>query len=194
MTGEGHQTLQDLLDGVKNAARDDKITVGDVIQEFGDRAITPFILVISLLLVSPISGVPGVPTVSAALIVTLSVQALFGRRRLWLPGWLLRRKLSAERVRNSVDWMRKPCAWVDRHSKKRLRFLTVGPMRWLTLIVCVLVPLTWPALELLPFFTSFGAGTIALFTLGLFTRDGLYVLAGYAAVGISLLITLLVIL
>lgn len=181
------KALTHLLDGVEHAARGKTVSVDNLMEEFGDRAITPFILIIALLLVSPISGIPGVPTVSAIVIVTLSVQALFGRRRLWLPGWLRRSELDSHRVRKAVDWMRKPCAFVDRHSRARLRYLATGPMRYITLVVCVLIPLTWPLLELLPFFTSFGAGTIALLALGLFTRDGVYVLAGYAIVGVSVL-------
>lgn len=189
MSPDNDKTLTHLLDGVERAAADEWVSIADVMHEFGDRAITPLILIIALLLVSPLSGIPGTPTIAAILIVTLSLQALFGRRRLWLPQWLLRRQLSARRVRQAVGWMRRPCAWVDRHSQQRLRFLTAGPMRWVTLLVCVLIPLSWPLLEILPFFTSFGAGTISLMSLGLFTRDGIYVLAGYSIVGVSLAFT-----
>ena len=189
MSAENDKKLTHLLDGVAHAARGDTVSIADVIEEFGDRAITPFILLIALLLVSPLSGIPGTPTIAAVLIVTLSTQALFGRRRLWLPQKLLNVRLSSQRVLKAVDWMRKPCAWVDRHSHARLRFLTAGPMRWITLLICVVIPLTWPLLEILPFFTSFGAGTISLMSLGLITRDGIYVLAGYGVVGASMAAT-----
>lgn len=189
MSPNDQKTLNNLLDGMEHAASGEWVSIGDIMHEFGDRAITPLILIIALLLVSPLSGIPGTPTIAAILIVTLSLQALFGRRRLWLPRWLLRRQLSAQRVRQAVGWMRRPCGWIDRHSHQRLGFLTIGPMRWVTLAVCVLIPLSWPLLEVLPFFTSFGAGTISLMSLGLFTRDGIYVLAGYGIVGISLAVT-----
>lgn len=189
MSLDDDKTLTHLLDSVEHAAAGETVSIADIMHEFGDRAITPLILIIALLLVSPLSGIPGTPTIAAILIVTLSLQALFGRRRLWLPQWLLRRELSALRVRQAVGWMRRPCAWIDRHSQQRLRFLTAGPMRWVTLLVCVLIPLSWPLLEILPFFTSFGAGTVSLMSLGLFTRDGIYVLAGYGIVGAGLAFT-----
>ncbi len=189
MSPDDDKTLTHLLDSVEHAAAGETVSIADIMHEFGDRAITPLILIIALLLVSPLSGIPGTPTIAAILIVTLSLQALFGRRRLWLPQWLLRRELSALRVRQAVGWMRRPCAWIDRHSQQRLRFLTAGPMRWVTLLVCVLIPLSWPLLEILPFFTSFGAGTVSLMSLGLFTRDGIYVLAGYGIVGAGLAFT-----
>ena len=185
MSDEDDKKLTHLLDGVEHAARNKTVSIADLLDEFGDRAITPFILIVCLLLISPVSGIPGVPTVGAVVIVILAAQALAGREQLWLPRKILNAKLSASKVRKGVDWMRKPCAWVDRHSHPRLRLLTKGPLRWLALVMCLVIPLTWPLLELLPFFTSIGAGMVSLLSLGLITRDGLYVLAGYVFIGLS---------
>lgn len=183
---ESDRTLTALLDGVAHVARGEVVTVADMLEEFGTRAITPFILLVSLLLVSPLSGIPGFPTVCAVIIILLASQALIGRRRLWLPGWLKHKSLSAVRVRQAVSMMRRPCAFLDRHSRARLRFLTRGLMRWVTLLICVIFPLSWPPLEVLPFFSSFAATVIALLSFGLFTHDGIYVLAGYVIVGFSI--------
>tara|TARA_R100000306_G_scaffold2523_2_gene5496 strand:- start:436 stop:1017 length:582 start_codon:yes stop_codon:yes gene_type:complete len=179
------RTLNHLLDRMEHAARQDTVSVDDVLHEFGDRAITPFILLIALMLVSPLSGIPGVPTFAAALIILLSTQALVGRRRLWLPGFLLRREIASKRLLKAVEWMRRPCAFVDRHSHSRLRYLTVGPARSLTLLACAVIPIGWPLLEVLPMVSSIGAAVVALLSFGLFTRDGLYVLLGYAGVVIT---------
>ena len=83
--------------------------------------------------------------------------------------------------------MRGPCSFLDRHSHQRLMFLTRGPMRWFTLALCAVIPLGWPPLEVLPMVTSIGGGTVALLAYGLYTRDGVYVLLGYAMIGISAL-------
>ena len=187
MPSRPDRTLTHLLDSVEHAARDERVSVADVLDEFGERAITPFILIIALLLVSPLSGIPGTPTVSAVVIITLAVQALFGRRRLWLPQRVLRLEMPSAHVRRAVSWMRRPCAFLDRHSRARLRILTSGPLRGLTLLICVIIPLTWPLLELLPFVTSVGAATISLLAFGLLTRDGIYVLAGYLVVAVAFL-------
>ena len=177
------RTLVHLLDGLDHAATGEVVSVRDVLAEFGDRAITPFILLVALILVTPLSGIPGAPTIGAMIIVILSVQALLGRRKLWLPEFLMRREIASHRLRKAVTWMRKPCGFLDRHSHARFQFLTVGPMRWVTLLVCVVVPMGWPLLEVLPFVTSVGAVTVSLFAFGLFTRDGLYVFFGYILVG-----------
>ncbi|WP_370399538.1 exopolysaccharide biosynthesis protein [Sulfitobacter sp. JB4-11] len=183
-TGE-ENTLSGLLNDVSQAARNEDVSVQDVRSKLGDRAITPFILLLAVLLVSPLSGIPGMPTVSAFLIVTMAVQALSGRRRLWLPRFLLRRKIAGKKLRRALDWLERPCAFLDKHSQQRLEFLTRGIMRVVTLFICVFIPLGWPFLEVLPFVTSVGAGTIALMVYGLFTRDGVYVFLGYLMVGLT---------
>lgn len=179
--------MNDLLDAVAEAASDKNVvSVRDVLEAIGDRSIMPFILVIAILLVSPLSGIPGVPTFSASLIILLAVQAIGGRRRLWLPEVLLRRSVAADTLKRMVAWLRKPCNFIDRHSRPRLHWLSAGPLRYATLLACVLIPLGWPLLEVLPLVSSIGAGTVSLLIFGLFSRDGVFVLAGYGMIAITL--------
>ena len=176
------RSLTHLRDGMEQAASRETVTINDVLNEFGERSLLPFILLAALLLVSPLSGVFGVSSFMAMVIIVLSAQAVYGRKRLWLPQFLLRREVKSSRLLFCVRWLRKPAAFFDRHSGKRLQFLTTGPMRLLTLVTCVILPVGWPLLEFVPFASSFGGGTVALFAFGLFTRDGLYVLLGYLTI------------
>jgi hypothetical protein len=175
-----------MLDGLEEAGQDRKVSFRDLLRQFGNRAITPFILLIALLMVSPLSGIPGMPSLATMIIVTMAVQALSGRKRIWLPEILLRQRFRSERLLQAVRWMRKPCAFLDRHSQMRLQFLTRGVMRWITLAICAALPLAWPLLEILPLVTSIGAATVALLVFGLLTHDGVYVLLGYCAVALSI--------
>lgn len=170
--------LTHLLDAVDRAAEDDTVEVRDVLSEIGDRTITPVILVIALLLVSPLSGVPGIPTICAVMIIMLSLQALAGRS-LWLPRWMMRAEIKGDHLQKAVGWLRRPADWIDRNSSPRLQYLTRGPMRMLILAQCAVIPVGWPALELLPGVTSLAAATVGLFAFGLFARDGFFVIAGY---------------
>ncbi|MBA96557.1 MAG: exopolysaccharide biosynthesis protein [Sulfitobacter sp.] len=176
------RSLTHLLDGMEHAARHDTVSVKDVLDEFGERSVLPFILVASLLLVSPLSGLFGVTTLIAMVIIVLSAQALWGRRRLWLPGFILRRRVKSSRLLLGIRWLRAPSKFFDRHSGRRLLILVTGPMRSITLLTCMVLPTAWPMLEFVPFASSFGGGTVALFSFGLFTRDGLYVLLGYLTI------------
>lgn len=176
-------TLTHLLDGIEEAAAGDVVTVQDILNKIGDRSITPIVLAIALILVSPLSGIPGLPTLSSLVILIVVAQAVARRKHLWLPPVLRNRRLRSDRVHRAISRIRRPAAWVDRHSHPRLRILTVGPLRWMTLLTCLLVPMIWPFLELFPFVTSIGAGAVALMSFGLLTRDGLYVVCGYVVAG-----------
>jgi hypothetical protein len=174
-------SLSKLLDGLEHAATRDIVSVRDVLDEFGNRSILPFVLIASLLLVSPLSGIFGISSFIAMVVIVLTIQELIGRERLWLPAFLLNRGVKSSRLLTCVRWLRKPCAFFDRHTSARLTFLTKGPLRLFTLATCVIMPIGWPLLEFLPFASSFGGGTVALFVFGLFMRDGLYVLLGYVS-------------
>ncbi|WP_109465484.1 exopolysaccharide biosynthesis protein [Albibacillus kandeliae] len=177
------RSLTELLDILEEAPDGKKVTVAEMLRHIGDRSFTPLILAISVIVVSPISGIPTVPTFSALLLLTIGVQGLARRDHLWLPGFLMRRQIPAERLHGAINWLRKPCAWIDRHSRPRLRILTEGAPRVFAFAVCTFLPLVWPPLELLPMFTSVGAFAIALIAFGLLTHDGLYTLLGYSVIG-----------
>jgi len=182
MTPTDDQTLGHLLDGLDQAAQGDVVSVQDVLDQIGDRSIMPVVLVIALMLVSPLSGIPGLPTLSSVIILIVMGQALLRREHLWLPSILRNRAVRADRLQRAARWMRRPAAWIDRHAHRRLVVVTLGPLRWLSLLVCMLVPMIFPFLELLPFVTSIGALAVALISFGLLVRDGLYVLLGYCVI------------
>ncbi len=178
------KTLTHLLDAIDDAADGTVVSVRDIMAAIGDRSIMPVVLAVSILIVSPLSGIPTVPTLSSVILLILMGQAFGRRRHLWLPDILLRRELASARVRTATGWLRKPCAWLDAHSRPRLRSLTSGVLRPLTLVVCMLTAVTFPFLEILPFVSSFCAGAIAMIAFGVITRDGLWVLAGYVQVAV----------
>lgn len=193
MSAHDYQTLGDLLDALDAAGDGRVVTVQDILDEIGERSIMPVVLAISILLVSPLSGIPGVPTVSSLIILLIVSQAVVGRTHLWLPGMLRQRKLRTTRLHRATEWLRRPAAWVDGHSYPRLHLLSTTPFRMLSLLLCMVVPLVWPFLELLPMVTSIGAAAVAFLSFGLLTRDGIYVLAGYTTVaGMALTILWLV--
>ncbi len=187
MKEENRHILTGLLDSIEAAADDnDPVAVQDVLAQIGSNSIMPLILVVTILLVSPLSGIPGVPSFSAVLVILLAAQAISGRSHLWLPDFMLRQSLKASRLKQMVSWLRRPCAFFDRHTQPRFVWLSSGVMRFSTLGCCLLIPLGWPLLEVLPLVSTIGASTIALLVLGLFTRDGIFVIAGYSMIAITM--------
>ena len=78
------KSLTELLDTVSTAAEGDTVTVGDVVDTMGERSFAAVLLIPALIMVSPLSGIPGSPTVAGSLYALICVQMLLGRNSLWL--------------------------------------------------------------------------------------------------------------
>ncbi|MEE3316820.1 MAG: exopolysaccharide biosynthesis protein [Pseudomonadota bacterium] len=177
------QSLNDILTALRKAAEGDHVSVRDILAQIGSHSFAPLLLVPALILISPISGIPGTPTIGSIIILLIAGQAVLGRDQLWLPGFIMRRKISAARFCKALDFMQRPVDFVDRHSHKRLAVLTYRPLSFIAMGICVSIAAIMPFLELLPMVTSLGATAIALFAVGLMVSDGLFVVTGYAVLG-----------
>lgn len=179
------RSLSDILDALDHAAENEVVTVQNVLTEVGVSSFAPIILVPALILVSPLSGIFGLPTIGAIFIFLITVQKLLGRPHVWLPATLCRRKVKGIKLAKAVTWLRKPCAWVDRHTHTRLTFLVTRPANTVTLLTIMGICMLIPALELLPMVTSVFAGAMSFFAIGFLARDGVFTLLGYIQTAIS---------
>lgn len=185
------ESLGDLLDAMCPDEGQERVSVENVLSKVGARSFPTVILVPCVVLVSPLSGIPLMPTLGGLIVLLITLQALIGRKHLWLPGFLSRRSVPSSRMSKAVSWLRKPAAFMDKHSHNRLRFLTSGPARLLAYLTTTLIAISWPPLELLPFVTSFSAGAVAMIMYGLMVRDGIYMVAGYVQATVLYLLLLL---
>ena len=176
-------SLRQLITRVDDASDARHVSVGEILDALGTRSFAPAVIVPSMILVSPVSGIPGLPTIGAILICLITVQWLFNADHLWLPDWILSRRIRNMRLHNGLMKIAGLADWVDDHSGRRLQWLTRGPVRKAVLASIILVAASWPFLELLPMVTSVGATAVVLWSFGLWVRDGLFVLGGYAIAG-----------
>lgn len=166
------------------------LTIRQMLDRVGPRSFGALLLVPALILVSPLSIIPFMPTIGGLIILTIATQAFFGRRHIWLPGFLANRTLSAHQLTRAVTYLRRPATWLDAHSRDRLRFLTAPPLDRVALLAVMTVAATWPFLEIVPMFTSVSAGGVALVGLALMVRDGFILIAGYSIIAGTLLFIL----
>lgn len=174
--------LKGLIDSLDDMIDGESVTLSDIVESMGEHSFATVLLIPALIMVSPISGIPGSPTVAAMLFALISIQMLMGRDALWLPGFLGRLEIPADRLATALNWLRRPATWVDPVIRRRLTFLTDRPASYLAILCCVCIALTMPPMELLPFAASFASGTVALFATGLMARDGVFVVLGYLSV------------
>jgi hypothetical protein len=187
-------SLIEILDAVERLAqRETTVSVEDVIQTLGRASSSALIFIPGVIATSPLSGIPGLSSFCGITVTLLAAQAAIGRDRLWLPAFVTRRTVDAKRLYNALEKVRRPLAFLDRHTQRRLTFLTAGPGAKLLFALCMLIGMTMPFLEVIPFSASIAGATIALVAAALLTLDGaLVVTAGTFLTAIVLGISLLV--
>ncbi|HXV00784.1 MAG TPA: exopolysaccharide biosynthesis protein [Caulobacteraceae bacterium] len=155
---------------------DGDIALGDMIGPMeGDEGPGPVLLVLTLPVLLPLP--PGVSMVMALPILLAAPQVLAGRRRLWLPKWLARRRLKRRDLARLVDRLGPSLQRVEGVVRPRLGFLTGRAGEMLAGLACTLIGiiLVLP----IPFANLLPSWSLAAFSLGLTRRDGVFVLAGY---------------
>ncbi|KGB83284.1 hypothetical protein JT55_02950 [Rhodovulum sp. NI22] len=186
-------SITEVLEALLDASNDDRVTVRQIVEKMGERSFAPLLLIPAMILVSPVSSIPGMPTFGAIIIALVTVQMLLGRKHLWLPEKLAERSITADRLERAVNWLRKPAAWIDRHVHQRLCYLTFRPLSHFALLTCLAVTMVMPLMEFVPALATVAAFAITLFAIGLMTRDGVFVIGGYGFTGLGVLAATLII-
>lgn len=171
------ENLEGLLKQLQTAAGKNgpDLSAGELIETIGRRSFGPLLLLGGLLGMTPVSAIPTAPTIIALITLLIAGQLLFGRKSVWLPKWLANMSVKATRVEKAVKLARRPAAVIDKVIRPRLRVFT-GPVGdRVAALVCVIIALAVPPLELLPFVAFVPSLAIATFGLALIARDGLLV-------------------
>ncbi|MFW2351508.1 exopolysaccharide biosynthesis protein [Qipengyuania sp.] len=158
------------------ATHGDTVCVADVLDDFGGRSFGPFIMIPALLEITPVGGIPGVPTALALFIALIAGQLLLGREHVWMPQFVQQRAVGSKKLHKSVRKLRGLGDFLDRHSEGRLEGLTQGPAIKVTALAILALCCTVPPLEFLPFASSIPMLAIAILGLALTVRDGALVL------------------
>ncbi|WP_435199340.1 exopolysaccharide biosynthesis protein [Qipengyuania sp. 902] len=182
---EGVEEVLGQLDDL--TTKSGKVCISDVLDDFGGRSFGPFIMLSALLELTPVGGIPGVPTFLAALIALVALQLLIGKEHIWMPGFLQNRAVESKKLHKGIAKLRGIAHWLDEHSHGRLKPMTQGVWVKIAALVVILLCMTVPPLEVLPFASSGPMLAIAAIGLALTVRDGVVMLIalalGIAAIG-----------
>lgn len=171
-----------------------RLSLDRVVGTFEQTGFAALMLVPALAVVTPLSGIPLFSSLCGLTIALVAAQWLFGRVSLWLPAWLRRRKLDGATVQKAMNSVLPLARWLDRHSRKRARFVFRQPLRLLLPATCLAFGMLMPILELVPFSSSFLGAATCLVAFSVMTRDGLLALAALVPAGAVLwaVLTLLI--
>lgn len=175
------ETVSDVLSELDElATAHDEVRIADVLDDFGKRSFGPFIMIPALIELSPVGGIPGLPTVLATIIAMIALQLVLGRDHVWMPGFIQRRAIAGKKLHRAVGKLRGVAGWLDRHSKRRLEFFVGKGWSRIAAMIVIALCCTVPPLEFVPFASSMPMLAIAMLGMALTVRDGALTLAAIA--------------
>lgn len=177
-----HASLGEQLDGIIHDLPPDRITLGELLEVFGEEGLLLLTILLTLVFLIPVS-IPGVSTVFGAAILLVGISRV-GGKPLWLPAKLRARPLPADRLKPALVGGMK---WVRRMEKisrpHRIPALVRGRAAMLvTNLAFVLAALLLMApFGFIPFSNTLPALALLFYAVGLIQRDGVAVLFGHLA-------------
>ena len=116
------------------------------------------------------------PTLSGLLILITLSQLLLGHDHIWLPEWLLRRKVPRGKLMRGLRFLHPMARLLDRISRPRLTILVKGSGLDVMAMACVFIGFVMPVTEVIPFSASLVGLALMAFGLAMIARDGLVAL------------------
>lgn len=170
-------SIEQLLDLIEaGAAGRAHVTIGEMMDSVGYRTFGPMLLLVGLILVTPLSGVPGMPTLMGLLTLLTLGQLLLGRTNFWLPGWLVRRRIPRKKLLQGLAMLRPAAVRIDGLIQPRFALLVRGPGLYVMALACMAIAMVMPATELIPFSSSIAGLALMTFGLAMISKDGLLAL------------------
>ncbi|QEI08016.1 exopolysaccharide biosynthesis protein [Pigmentiphaga aceris] len=182
VASQSEQALEQLVEAIDQLGRrQQRVSLGDMQQEIGERSFGPFLFLPAIVELSPAGGIPGVPTLLGIIVSIFAVQMLLGRRSFWMPAFLSRRTLDGDKLHAALRKVKPVVRYMDRVVRPRWQWLTRKPFIQLVALSSIAAAASVPPLEVLPFASSLPFSAIALLGLGVITRDGVLTVAGMVA-------------
>lgn len=183
--------LEEMLSVLQERAEtSETVSIESLMDAVGRRSFGPLILLIGILALSPLSGIPTIPSILGILVFLIAGQLVVGREQFWLPEKLLKRELPGKPMRKALEKAKPLGRFTDRILRPRLSMVTRHAGTSVIAIICAVIGLTMPPLEIVPFLATVAGVALTLFGLALISKDGvvaiLAILLTCGLVGIAL--------
>lgn len=170
--------LTDVLEKIHRDTDGQKLKVSEVVESLENRGYGPLLLAAALFTVLPTGGIPGVPTFTAFIIIFIAVQILVGRKFPWIPKFLSKRSIKKQKFESARKKVEPYTKKFDTLLKPRLQWMVSASALRAVAALCILLAITMPFLEVVPFAAILPALAIAIMSLGLTANDGYAVAFG----------------
>jgi len=180
---EPRQRFSEVLSGLA-AQPVPYISIGDVLNAFGDRAFGALMLLFAAPNVLPLP--PGMSAVLGAPLLFVTAQLMLGRSTLWMPRFIRERSISREFFGVLTTKLSPILQRAERFLRPRLALLLHPVPERIVGAACLLLAII--LFLPIPFGNIPPAFAIAAFALGILERDGLATIIGWLAMVGSVLI------
>ena len=178
--------LQQMLDRIEQSATgQERVTLDSVTEAVGNRSFGPLLLLAGVIMASPLTAFPSVPTLMGLLTFIIAVQLLLRKKHFWLPRWLLSRSMPAGRFVKGIERLRPAARFVDRLLRPRFTLFVRGISIYIIAVACIAIALSMPVMELVPLSAHIAGLALTAFGLSLIARDGLLALTAFMATAVT---------
>jgi hypothetical protein len=186
-----NKPASELLESAVEGHEEDIVSLGELMLKLHERGFALLLMVLVLPNCVPIPVPPGTSTVFSIPLLFLTCQMLLNYDHPWLPIWLANKGLKRSFLQALVAKIGPRMKRVEKLLKARIPFfetrngeLLIGFM-WLLFAISIAIPL--PMTNFLP-----GVG-ILVSALGMLSRDGYMIIAGFAIGVVGLIVTSIVV-
>jgi hypothetical protein len=154
----------------------DGYAIEDMARDMGGIAFGLCMLIFALPNIVPIP-LPGLSTLTAIPMLYFSVQLMFGKRVVWLPNRVGKRKLQGEKVQHMIEYVIPWVARFERYFRPRLRSFAVHRARMVAggIITMLALLIALPV----PFGNWMPALAVCVLCLAIIEYDGVLMIIGY---------------
>jgi len=170
-----HKSASAVLRAVVNTAKGETVTIGEIVEAFGERAFGFVLILFSL--PNCVPAPPGIAGIVGTPVLIFGIQMMLGHRHPWLPGFIKRRTVSVSKFKRLIDIAEPKLQWVESFCKPRLTQLfgvfgdrVVGLFAFLVAL-SVLIP--FPGTNFPP------SIALVIVSIAVMEEDGYLLIAGY---------------
>jgi hypothetical protein len=170
-----HDSASAMLRSVIDTAKGEVISIGEIIEAFGERAFGFVLILFSL--PNCVPNVPGIAGIVGTPVLIFGIQMMLGHKRPWLPGFIMRQTVSVSKFKRLIDIAEPKLKKLESFCRPRLTGL-FGPLGDRVVgLFAVLVALS----VLIPFPGTNFPPSIALViaSIAVMEEDGYLLIAGY---------------
>ena len=181
------QPLESVLHKATEETDKEDVSIKDLMEIYGARSFGPVFILLGLLVVlPPLGAIPVLPAVVGIVILLFSVQMLFGRSHIWLPGVVKNLSIEREKLEKAEEKSEDGLRLADRMINARLEWATGGIAKYAAAIMVSVMALIMIPLELVPFAVAIPGMAITMVGVALLARDGLLMLIAYVLSAVAL--------